>query len=59
MPELCKVSVWLEGVATLVREGGSVAGQALLLLANVQVDLLAAAGQTGVKNPLLRFIRLT
>ena len=59
MPELCKVSVWLEGVATLVREGGSVAGQALLLLANVQVDLLAAAGQTGVKNPLLRSIRLT
>ena len=59
MPELCKVSVWLEGVATLVREGGSVVGQALLLLANVQVDLLAAAGQTGVKNPLLRSIRLT
>ena len=53
MPELCKVSVWLEGVATLVREGGSVVGQALLLLANVQVDLLAAAGQTGVKNLLL------
>ena len=54
MPELGKVRVGFEGVTTLVGQGRPVVGQALLLLPNVQVDLLAAAGQTGVKNPLLR-----
>ena len=45
MPELGKVSVGFEGVAALVSQGRPVVGQALLLLPNVQVDLLAAAEQ--------------
>ena len=49
MPELGKVRVGFEGVATLVRQGRPVVGQALLLLANVQVDLLAAAEKTRVR----------
>ena len=49
MPELGKVRVGFEGVATLVRQGRPVVGQALLLLPNVQVDLLAAAEQTRVR----------
>ena len=48
VPELGKVRVGFEGVATLVRQGRPVVGQALLLLPNVQVDLLAAAEQTRV-----------
>ena len=47
MPELGKVSVGFEGVAALVSQGRPVVSQALLLLSNVQVDLLAAAE----KNP--------
>ena len=46
VPELGKVSVGFEGVAALVSQGRPVVGQALLLLPNVQVDLLAAAEQT-------------
>ena len=48
VPELGKVRVGFEGVATLVGQGRPVVGQALLLLPNVQVDLLAAAEQTRV-----------
>ena len=49
VPELGEVSVGFEGVATLVSQGRPVVGQALLLLPNVQVDLLAAAEQTRVR----------
>ena len=48
VPELGKVRVGFEGMATLVGQGRPVVGQALLLLPNVQVDLLAAAEQTRV-----------
>ena len=49
MPELGKVRVGFEGVATFVSQGRPVVGQALLLLPNVQVNLLAAAEQTRVR----------
>ena len=49
VPELGKVRVGFEGMATLVGQGRPVVGQALLLLPNVQVDLLAAAEQTRVR----------
>ena len=45
MPELGKVRVGFERVAALVSQGGSVVGQGLLLLSDVQVDLLVAAVQ--------------
>ena len=45
MPELGKVGVGFERVAALVSQGGTVVGQGLLLLPDVQVDLLGAAGQ--------------
>ena len=43
MPELGKMRVWFERVAALVSQGGTVVGQGLLLLPDVQVDLLGAA----------------
>ena len=45
MPELGKVGVGFERVAALVSQGGTVVGQGLLLLPDVQVDLLGAAVQ--------------
>ena len=45
MPELGKVRVGFERVAALVSQGGTVVGQGLLLLPDVQVDLLGAAVQ--------------
>ena len=45
MPELGKVRVWFERVAALVSQGGTVVGQGLLLLPDVQVDLLVATVQ--------------
>ena len=45
MPELGKVRVGFERVAALVSQGGTVVGQGLLLLPDVQVDLLVGAVQ--------------
>ena len=45
MPELGKVRVGFERVAALVSQGGTIVGQGLLLLPDVQVDLLVATVQ--------------
>merc|ERR1719268_559872 len=46
------MGVWLERVAALVSQGGTVVGQGLLLLPDVQVDLLCAADP--IVRPCLR-----